>query len=226
MTTATITRADGVNITIDLADPGPPNLEFEQPADRARLERVAAALTARGFQAQVADSAAGARKLALAGIPDGAEVHIALSETMRELGITGEIEESGRYESVRTRLRALDRQTQAREMRKLGAAPDYMLGSAHAVTDGGEILVASGSGSQLGAYAYAAGKLILVVGHQKVVRDIDEGLRRLREYSLPREYARMQSLGHPGSALGTTLILHEERSGRTRVILVPETLGH
>jgi LUD domain len=226
MTTATITRADGVNITIDLADPGPPNLEFEQPADRARLERVAAALTARGFQAQVADSAAAARKLALAGIPDGAEVHIALSETMRELGITGEIEESGRYESVRTRLRALDRQTQAREMRKLGAAPDYMLGSAHAVTDGGEILVASGSGSQLGAYAYAAGKLILVVGHQKVVRDIDEGLRRLREYSLPREYARMQSLGHPGSALGKTLILHEERSGRTRVILVPETLGH
>jgi hypothetical protein len=106
-------------------------------------------------------------------------------------------------------------------MRKLGAAPDYMLGSAAAVTDDGEILVASGSGSQLGAYAYAAGKLVLVVGHQKLVRDVDEGLRRLREYSLPREYERMQSLGHPGSALGKTLILHQELSGRTRVILVP-----
>jgi hypothetical protein len=226
MSTATITRADGTSVSITLPDPGPPSLEFEQPADRARLERVAAALTARGFQAQVADNAAAARALALAGIPEGAEVHIALSETMRELGITDEIDESGRYESVRTRLRALDRQTQGREMRKLGAAPDYMLGSAAAVTDAGEILVASGSGSQLGAYAYAAGRLILVVGHQKLVRDIDEGLRRLREYSLPREYARMQSLGHPGSALGKTLILHEERSGRTRVILVPETLGH
>ena len=222
MVTATITRADGASIT--LPDPGPANLEFEQPADRARLERVAAALTARGFQAQVADSAA--RELALAGIPEGAEVHIALSETMRELGITSEVDESGRYESVRMRLRALDRQTQGREMRKLGAAPDYMLGSAAAVTDGGEIIVASGSGSQLGAYAYAGGKLILVVGHQKLVRDVDEGLRRLREYSLPREYARMQSLGHPGSALGKTLILHQELSGRTRVILVHETLGH
>jgi hypothetical protein len=224
MTTATITRADGVTIT--LPDPGRSNRDFEQPADRSRLERVAAALTARGFQAQVADSAADARELALAGIPEGAEVHIALSETMRELGLTDEVEESGRYESVRSRLRALDRQTQGREMRKLGAAPDYMLGSAAAVTDGGEILVASGSGSQLGAYAYAAGKLILVVGHQKLVADVDEGLRRIREYSLPREFERMQSLGHPGSALGKTLILQMELSGRTRVILVPETLGH
>jgi hypothetical protein len=144
---------------------------------------------------------------------------------MRELGITDEVDESGHYESIRTRLRSLDRQTQGREMRKLGAAPDYILGSAHAVTDAGEIIVGSGSGSQLGAYAYAAGKVILVVGHQKLVRDVDEGLRRLREYSLPREYARVQSLGHLGSALGKTLIFHREYSGRTRVILVPETLG-
>jgi L-lactate utilization protein LutC len=226
MATATITRADGTSVSIALPDPRPANLEFEQPADRPRLERVAAALTARGFQAEVADSAAAARELALAGIPEGAEVHIALSETMRGLGITSEVDESGRYESVRMRLRGLDRQTHGREMRKLGAAPDYMLGSAAAVTEHGEIVVASGSGSQLGAYAFAAGRLILVVGHQKVVRDIDEGLRRLREYSLPREYERMQGLGHPGSALGKTLILHQELTGRTRVILVPETLGH
>jgi hypothetical protein len=64
-----------------------------------------------------------------------------------------------------------------------------------------------------------------VVGHQKLVRDVDEGLRRLREYSLPREYTRLQSLGHMGSALGKTLIFHQEFSGRTHVILVLETLG-
>jgi hypothetical protein len=76
-------------------------------------------------------------------------------------------------------------------MRKLGAAPDYVIGSAHAVTDAGEIIVGSGSGSQLGAYAFAGGHVILVIGHQKLVRDLDEGLRRVREYSLPREHARM-----------------------------------
>jgi hypothetical protein len=212
-------------VSITLPDPGLPNLEFERPADRAHLERTAAALASRGFQAQVADTAKEARRLVLEAIPDGAEVHIALSETMRELGITAEIDETGRYESIRSRLNALDRTTQAREMRKLGAAPDYIVGSAHAVTDDGEIIVGSGSGSQLGAYAYAGGHVILVVGHQKLVHDLGEGLRRVREYSLPREYARMQSLGYPGSLLAKTLIIHYEPSSRISVILVPETLG-
>jgi hypothetical protein len=155
----------------------------------------------------------------------GAEVHTALSETLAQLGITGEIEESGRYESIRAQLRGLDRQTQGREMRKAGAAPDYILGSAHAVTDDGDIIVASGSGSQLGAYAYAGGHVILVVGHQKLVRDIDEGMRRVREYSLPREFDRMQKAGFPGSMLAKTLIIHREPSARISVILVPATLG-
>jgi hypothetical protein len=110
-------------------------------------------------------------------------------------------------------------------MRKLGAAPDYVLGSAAAVTDDGQIVVGSGSGSQLGAYAYAGGNVILVVGHQKLVRDLEEGLRRVREYALPREYVRMQGAGFPGSLLAKTLLIHYEPSGRITVILVPVTLG-
>jgi L-lactate utilization protein LutC len=212
-------------MAISLPDPGPPNLDFERPADRDRLERTAAALAARGFKAQVAASSAEARELVLAAIPDGSEVHAALSETMREIGITDVIDESGRFDSVRSRLNALDRETQDRERRKLGAAPDYIVGSAHAVTDDGEIVVGSGSGSQLGAYAYAGGNVILVIGHQKLVADLDEGLRRLREYTLPREFARMQTVGYPGSLLAKTLIIHQEPSSRITVILVPETLG-
>ena len=212
-------------MAITLPDPGPPNLEFERPADRAQLERTAAALASRGLNAQIADSAEHARDLALASIPDGAEVHIALSETMRELGVTETIDESGRYDSIRAKLGTLDRQTQGREMRKLGAAPDYILGSAHAITDDGQIVVGSGSGSQLGAYAYAGGNVILVVGHQKLVRDLDAGLRRVREYSLPREFIRMQGAGFPGSLLAKTLIIHNEPSDRINIILVPQTLG-
>ena len=100
-------------MAITLPDPGPLNLEFERPADRAHLDRTAAALSRRGFKAQVADSAEQARQLVLAAIPPGAEVHIALSETMRELGITSEIDDSGRYDSIRSRLSALDRATDA-----------------------------------------------------------------------------------------------------------------
>jgi hypothetical protein len=208
-----------------LPDPGPPNLDFERPADRARLERTAAALAGRGFRVQIADSGKEARRLVFEMIPEGAEVHTALSETMRHLGVAAEVEETGRYESVRSKLSGLDRATQGRAMARLGAAPDYIVGSAHAVTDAGEIIVGSGSGSQLGAYAFAAGHVILVIGHQKLVADIEEGLRRVREYSLPREYARMQGLGRSGSLLAKTLIISYEPSARISVVLVPESLG-
>ena len=93
----------------------------------------------------------------------------------------------------------MDRETQGREMQRLGAAPDYIVGSVHAITDDGIMLVASGTGSQLGAYAYAAGKVILVVGHQKLVTDLREARRRVVEYALPREFVRMQSLGDPAA---------------------------
>jgi hypothetical protein len=166
-----------------------------------------------------------AKRFVLDALPEGAEVHAALSETLAQLGISSEIEESGRYESVRAKLAEFDRETQGRELRKLGAAPDYILGSAHAITDDGVVIVGSGSGSQLGAYAYAAGAVILVVGHQKLVRDIPEGLRRLREYALPREFARMQTVGYPGSILAKTLLIEREPGGRITVLLVPETLG-
>jgi len=208
-----------------LPDPGPANAEFAAPADRERLERTAGALSARGFHAHLVADGAEARQLVLDAIPEGAEVHTALSETLTELGIRTEIEESGRYDSVRAKLALLDRETQGREMRKLGAAPDYIVGSAHAITDDGVVVVGSGSGSQLGAYAYAAGTVILVVGHQKLVSDVPHGLRRLREYALPREYGRMQSVGYAGSLLAKSLIIEQEPGGRITVILVPETLG-
>ena len=199
-------------MSFTLQDPGPPNTEFEQSADRAQLDRTAVALSARGFKAQVADSAVRARELVLAAIPEGAEVHIALSETMRELGITDEIDTSGRYDSIRARLGAMGRETQDREMRKLGAAPDYIVGSAHAVTEDGQIVVGSGSGSQLGAYAYAGGLVILVVGHRKLVptstRACDEyantACRRIRPDAGPRLPGKPagQDPHHPPRTLG------------------------
>ena len=212
-------------MSITIPDPGPANVEFEQPADAERLAHVAEAMSARGFLPQIAEGGDHARELVFELIPEGAEVHSALSETLSELGISRIIEESGRYDSVRARLNQLDRETQGREMRKLGAAPDHIVGSAHAITDDGIILIGSGTGSQLGAYAYAAGNVVLVVGHQKLVRDLTEARRRLVEYSLPREFIRMQGFGYPGSLIGKTATLEADFGGRINVILVPETLG-
>jgi hypothetical protein len=86
------------------------------------------------------------------------------------------------------------------------------------------LLIALGSGSQVGPYAHSARNVILVVGHQKFVRDVEESLRRIHEYSLPLEDARMKRLGRPGSIVGKVPLLERERPGHTSVILVPETL--
>ena len=212
-------------MTFTLPEPGTANPDFAQPADAERLEHTAEALRQRGFQVTIAESGDQARQLVLEGLPEGAEVHTGLSETLQQIGLTDVLENSGRYDPVRPRLKQLDRETQGREMRKLGAAPDYVVGSAAAITDDGQIVVGSGSGSQLGAYAYAGGHVILVVGHQKLVRDVAEGLERLQHYSLPREWDRMQAAGFPGTVLAKTLIISYEPSARISVILVPETLG-
>jgi L-lactate utilization protein LutC len=208
-----------------LPEPVSPNPEFARPSSPKRLDRAMHSLNARGFPSEIVDSREEARRQVLDAVPEGAEVHSALSETMRELGITTEIDESGRYHSVRKRLMQFDRPTQFREMQKMAAAPDYIVGSANAVTEDGDILVGSGSGSQIGAYAYAAAHVILVVGHQKIVRDVAEGMRRMREYCVPLEFERMKSIGHQGTVLAKTLILHSEFQGRVRVILIRDAIG-
>ena len=96
---------------------------FAQPADAERLEQTAEALRQRGFQVTIAESGDQARQLVLDALPEGAEVHTGLSETLQQIGLTEVLENSGRYDPVRTRLKQLDRETQGREMRKLGAAP-------------------------------------------------------------------------------------------------------
>ncbi len=209
-----------------LPDPGPPNPAFARLATSDRMEHTADAMRARGFATQIARDKEHARSLVLDAIPNGAQVHSALSVTLQELGITQEIDDSGRFDSIRVRLAEMDRETQSREMQKLGAAPDYIVGSVHAITDDGIILVASGTGSQLGAYAFAAGQVILIVGSQKLVADLPEARQRLVEHSLPREYLRMQGLGYPGSLIGKTLTLEADFGERINVILVPEHLGY
>ena len=120
----------------------------------------------------------------------------------------------------------MDRETQADEIRRLSAAPDVMLGSVHAVTETGSLLAASMSGSQLGPYASGAGRVILVVGTQKIVSDLEEGLRRINEYSFPLEDARAQAAYGIHSAVNKVLIINREIvPERITVVLVDEALG-
>jgi hypothetical protein len=191
-----------------------------------RIERVAAALRSHNIETIVVDSGEDARKVVLGMIPEGAEVHSGKSRTLEDVGLFGELVESGHYDALRPRYFAMDRETQGREIRKLIAAPDYMLGSVAAVTEDGTLVAASATGSQLGAYVSGAGRLILVVGSQKIVSGLDAALRRINEVVFPYENAQVRERLGVDTALEKVLLLYGEwRPGRTTVVLVREPVG-
>ena len=203
-----------------------PNKKFAKLATGARIMKAAAALEKNGISTIVVATGAEARQKLLEMIPQGAEVMNETSVTLETIGVPKEIVESGRYDSVRKRFMSMDRNKDASQMRKLGAAPDYVMGSVHAVTEQGEVMVASQGGSQLPAYAYGAGKVIWVVGAQKIVKNFAEGLKRLYEYSLPLEEERAQKAYGVGSGVNKILVINREvKPGRITMIIVKEKLG-
>jgi hypothetical protein len=191
-----------------------------------RLEQVASILRSHNIETTIVDTPDEARAAVLAMIPDGAQVHSGKSKTLEDVGLYSELMESGRYDAIRPKLFKMDRATQGAEMRKLVATPDFMLGSVAALTEEGALVAASATGSQLGAYASGAGKLILVVGSQKIVPDLDAALRRIREVVFPWENAQVQARLGVDTILEKVLILFGEwTAGRTRVVLVREPVG-
>ena len=213
-------------LTVDTNTTLTPNREFAKLATDERVTRVAKALEMNGMKTFVVETGEEARKIVLDLVPQGVEVYANQSQTLDKLGLREEFDQSGRYDAVRPRVLKLDRKTQADEIRQLRAAPDYIIGSVHAITETGQVMTSSFGGSQLGAYAYGSAKVIWVVGTQKLVKNLDEGFRRIEEYSYPLEDARLLEAFGIHSAVAKTLIVNREVvPGRIIVILVKEELG-
>ncbi len=204
-------------------------MNFSQPATQETVDKTIAALNANGITALKVQSGAEAKEKVLQMIPQGAEVMTMSSVTVDGLGIAQEINESGHYNSVKTKLSAMDRATQGLEMQKLGAAPEWTIGSVHAVTEAGQVIIASNTGSQLPAYVYGSSHVIWIVGTQKIVPDIQSGLQRINEYILPLESARLaKAYNKPGLTSNPSKILlftKEIVPNRVTLIFVPEVVG-
>ena len=203
-----------------------PNKEYAALASEEQIARAAEALEAHGIHVLIAENGEEAKRMFFELIPEGAEVFLGASVTLESLGIKETIDKSGRFDSLRQRMFAMNRETQMSEIRRLGAAPEYAAGSANAVTEDGQVLFASKTGSQLGPYASGAGHVIWVVGAQKIVKDLDEGLSRIDEYVVPREEQQMQQRYKTGTEINKILIVRKEiRPNRTTMIIVKEALG-
>jgi hypothetical protein len=203
-----------------------PAPSFADPVPAPRLERAAAALTAHGFTVEILDDAAAARIRIKDLIPEGASVFTGASETLRLSGIDADINTSGRYDAIRSRGQTMDRVTQLAEIWRLMSSPDVIVGSVHAVTETGSLVIASASGSQLPGYAGGAMRAIWIVGAQKVVPDLSTALRRVEDYCLPLETARAQQAYGQPSAVNRLLILNAEpHPGRGTVLLLRKAIG-
>lgn len=183
------------------------------------MEKVLEALKKNGMDACVVENGGEVKKKVLEMIPAGAEVMCMSSVTLDTIGLS-------ELDTVKKQLMTMDRATQGREMRKAGSAPDWVIGSVQAVTEDGQVVMASNSGSQLPAYAYGSEHVIWVVGQQKIVKNLDEAFKRIYEYVLPLEDARAQKAYGMGSNVSKILIINKEIAPqRITVILVKEKLG-
>jgi L-lactate utilization protein LutC len=200
--------------------------DYMTPASEITIEQVARRIRERNIEVLIVKNGAEARQVVLERLPKGAEVHSGKSKTLQDSGIFDALMDQNQYNALRHQFLKMDRKTQGREIRKLIAAPDFMLGSVQAITEDGILVVASATASQIGPYANTAGKVILVVGSQKIVPDIDTAFRRIREYVLPWEEVQVRKAVNMGTFVGKILIIEREWiSDRMTLILVKEPIG-
>jgi acyl-CoA hydrolase len=198
---------------------------FTALPDDQTLAATVVALEEHGSSVEVVDDLDAARKAVLARIPEGSSVMTNTSVTLQETGIADAINNGGPYDSERNKLMALDFKTQLQEMKAIGGQPDYALGSVHAVTRDGTLVIASASGSQLASYAWGAANVIFVVGAQKLVPSLEAARERIYQHSLKLEDARAYAAYGQNSRVGKVLEIHQEDPGRIHVVLIRRSVG-
>lgn len=204
-------------------------MDYTVCASRESVLKTVDALKKHNFDARVVDTKEEAFNQIKALIPAGASVNNGSSTTLSEIGLVDYLktDQHGWNNLHEAALAKQDPSEQA-ALRNQTLFADYYLGSVHALSETGEMIIASASGSQLPPIAFTSPHLIFVIGTQKIVPTLEDGLKRVREHVFPLENARMQSVGMGGSVLSKILIFEQEpgfMNREVKVILVNEKLG-
>jgi hypothetical protein len=203
--------------------------KYVQLAGEGSINRTVEGLRARNFDSIVVENGQEAVDNLMKLIPKGASVMNGSSTTLQEIGFIDYLKSNEHgWNNLHEMIVAEKDPSKQSLLRKQSLASDYYLGSAHAVTEDGEILIASNTGSQLPNVAYGSQNVILVVGAQKIVKDLPAGFERLKDYVIALEDQRMQKVYGMGTAHNKTLLLHGEGTFGGRkilVIIVKQKLG-
>lgn len=192
------------------------------------VDKTVREIEARGIKVLISRNAEEALDALKKIIPPGAEVMNGSSTTLIEIGyeeyITGG--RSG-WKVVHDLIRAENDDKKRADLRRKSVTADYFLSGANAIASTGEIVACDASGSRVGAWPFAAGHLILIVGINKIVPTLEDALKRVREYAYRLENVRAQKAYGTPSVIGKCVILaHEKNEGRITLILVNEALGY
>lgn len=205
-------------------------MQWNTLANEESLNKTITALKENGIESIVVETGEDAKKKIVELLPKNSEVMTMTSVTLDTIGVVQLVNNSGDYDLVKAKLMKLDRETQATEMQKLGSAPEWVLGSVHAITEDGKVVIASNTGSQLPAYAYGSQHVIWVVGTQKIVPNLDDAMKRIYDYVLPIETKRARKAYNlPDSFhsnVSKLLIINKELvPQRIKILFVKEKLG-
>lgn len=194
------------------------------------IRRTVDAVNGRGIQAELVETKEEALARLKALIPAGATVMTGGSVTLTQIGLDNVlISGEHPWRNFKSDLLAEKDPVKQSALRLQGTMAEFFLGSVNAIAESGELIFASGTGSQLPAYAYTSRNVIWVAGAQKIAPTLDDALLRVREYVLPLEDQRQKKVGNKaGSFIGRILIFEREPASmrrNLRLILVNEVLG-
>jgi len=204
-------------------------MPYEMLASSESIQKATASLTEHGFDVMTVNTKEEALEKVKSVIPPGASVTTGSSRTLEEIGVIDYLK-AGHHGWSNLKAAIVNEKDPAKqdELRKQSVHADFFLVSAHAVTETGQLIQASNSGSQIPSVAFTSKNVIFVIGTQKIVPTLEAGLQRVREYVLPLEDQRMKSTGAPGSQISKILISEREAAFMNRkihVIFVNEKLG-
>lgn len=202
--------------------------KFSKIASKETIDKVISAFNDRNIKGTFVNTKKEALETIFNIIPKDSEIATASSESLREIGFLDVLKQKKHnWKNVKDNLFAEVDHLKREELRRESILADYNIQSCHAITENGQLVIASGMGNQISAIAYASKNIVFVVGAQKIVKNLDEAFERIHNYILPLENERMKKIGFKkGTTLGKILIFEKEiREREVHVIIVNENIG-
>ena len=201
------------------------------------LEKVAKVLESRGFKTQIAKTKEQACELAQKLIPPKCSIGIPGTMTVREMGLYAALKARGN--KIHDHWESKGAYATPTENRLAELNADWFITSANAVSaEDGAIVNIDGTGNRTAAISWAPGKLLIIVGKNKIARNLSDALLRAREVASVKNAARFDiktpcklqgkcmRCNSPDKICNVLLILEHAQLGReVHVILVDAELG-